>query len=142
MAQRARIILSAAEGKNNREIASQWQVSLDMVRQWRQRWLLLAVIGLDELSSEERLADLPRPGAPAQIRTDQMCQIVALACEKPEASGRPISQWTAPSGYPEIADEIMKRNIVTTISRRHAARLLKRSRSQTAFDSLLVDART
>jgi hypothetical protein len=51
-----------------------------------------------------------------------MCQIVALACQKPEESGRPISQW---SGR-EVADEIMKRGIVAEISPRHAARLLKR----------------
>jgi putative transposase len=44
-----------------------------------------------------------------------------MACEKPEKSGRPISQWTAR----EIADEMMKRKIVEGISARHAARLLK-----------------
>jgi len=71
------------------------------------------------------LCDLPRSGKPSAITADQMCQIEALACEKPEQSERPISQW---SGR-EIADEIMKRGIVAQISPRHAARLLKRSRS-------------
>jgi hypothetical protein len=51
-----------------------------------------------------------------------VCRIVALACEAPSASGRPISQW---SGR-EIAAEIVRRGIVVTISGRHAARLLKR----------------
>jgi putative transposase len=45
-----------------------------------------------------------------------------LACEPPGASKRPISQWTSR----EIADEIKQRGIVTEISGRHAARLLKR----------------
>jgi hypothetical protein len=51
-----------------------------------------------------------------------MCQIIELACEAPEKSGRPISQWTAG----EIAKEVIQRGIVETISGRHAARLLKR----------------
>jgi transposase len=78
---------------------------------------------LDDLSIEDRLQDAPRPGAPATITADQRCQIEALACEKPENSERPISQWTAQ----EIADEVKKHNIVPEISPRHAARLLKRS---------------
>jgi hypothetical protein len=48
--------------------------------------------------------------------------MVALACEAPEQSGRPISQWTGR----EIAEEIKRRGIVAEISGRHAARLLKR----------------
>jgi len=55
------------------------------------------------LSIEDRLQDGPRPGAPSRITADQRCQIEALACEKPEKAGRPISQWTAR----EIADEMM-----------------------------------
>lgn len=87
-----------------------------MVRRWRDRWAALALILREELSAEERLADLPRPGAPARITADQFCRIVALACEDPEDTGRPISQWTGR----EIADEVKKRNIVKEISPRHA----------------------
>jgi hypothetical protein len=43
-------------------------------------------------------------------------------CEKPEKAGRPISQWTSR----ELADELIERGIVKTISPRHAARLLKK----------------
>jgi hypothetical protein len=50
---------------------------------------------------------------------------MALACEAPEASGRPISQWSTT----ELAAEIMQRGIVDTISARHAARLLQRGTS-------------
>jgi transposase len=114
--------LSAATGKNNSRIAKEEGVALDTVRLWRQRWLDLQPIALTELSVEERLQDLPRPGAPPRITADQVCQITAMACEKPEETGRPISHWTAR----EIADEIMERKIVDHISPRHAARLLKR----------------
>ena len=138
IALRVRIVLAAGAGKNNSQIVRDLQVSLDMVRLWRQRWLDLQPIALADLSVEERLEDLPRPGAPVQITAEQRCQIEALACEKPEGSDRPISHWTGR----EIADEIMKRGIVEQISARHAGRLLKRGRSQTPSDPLLVDHRT
>jgi transposase len=125
IALRGRIIVAAAEGKPNVHIARELGVTLDMVRLWRKRWLDLQPISLEDLSVEERLQDLPRPGAPARINADQVSQIIALACEQPEESERPITHWTSR----EIADEIMRRGIVEQISPRHAARLLKRRRS-------------
>jgi putative transposase len=124
-AQRARIILKAAEGKTNTAIAKELKISVDRVALWRERWRALGAVGLDDLSVEERLEDLPRPGAPSGLSADQLCQIELMACEAPEKAGRPISQWTGR----EIADELMKRGIVEHISRRHAARLLKKGES-------------
>jgi putative transposase len=121
-AQRARIILKAAEGKNNADIARELNQSIDMVRLWRRRWHELEPLDWGDLSAEERLDDLPRPGAPARLTADQLCQIEQVACESPEKAGRPISQWTGR----EIADELVARGIVETISARHAARLLKK----------------
>jgi putative transposase len=95
------------------------------VRLWRKRWLTLQPITLEDLSVEERLRDLPRTGAPARLKADQISQIVALACERPENSARPITHWTSS----EIAAEIIQRGIVQQISPRHAARLLERRRS-------------
>lgn len=123
IALRARIVLAAARGEKNKEIAQTYQVTSETVRLWRNRWVKLQDISLDDLSIEDRLADAPRPGAPGRITADQRCRIEALACEKPEGSERPITHWTAR----EIADEVMKRKIVEHISARHAARLLKRS---------------
>ena len=137
IALRSRIVLAAGAGKNNSQIASDQQVSLDMVRLWRQRWLDLQPIPLADLSVEERLEDLPRSGAPARITAEQRCQIEALACEKPQEAERPISHWTGR----EIADEMMARNIVDTISARHAARLLKICINSPSPDSLLVEHR-
>ncbi len=121
IAQRARIVLAANAGLNNAQIARKVHLSIDMVRHWRNRWLVLQPIALTELSVDERLQDLPRSGAPARITADQVCQITALACEKPELCGRPITHWTAR----EVADELIKRGIVDHVSPRHAARLLK-----------------
>jgi transposase len=119
---RGRIILKAAEGQSDSAIVRELRVSMDTVRLWRRRWLLLQPISLDDLSLEERLEDLPRPGAPARITADQRCQIEQMACDAPEQAGRPIRQWTGR----EIADEIMSQAIVESISPRHAARLLKK----------------
>lgn len=119
---RARIILLAADGKNHSQIARELGMSVDTARLWRNRWFSFAGIPLEELSVRERLEDIPRPGKPSAITAEQMCQIVALACEAPEKSGRPISQWTGR----EVADEIQRRGIVEKISPRHAQRLLKR----------------
>jgi transposase len=135
IALRGRIVLAAADGKNNRQIARELGIHVGTARSWRNRWLTLHPIALDDLSVEERLEDLPRPGAPAEITAEQRCQIEAMACEDPEDSGHPVSHWTAQ----EIADEIVKRGIVDHISPRHAARLLKRGRSQAPSDSVLAD---
>ena len=119
---RAKIVLSASEGKNNGQIARELGISIDTARLWRGRWLELEPISLADLEVLERLADGPRPGKPPTLTAEQVCQIVALGCEKPADSSRPISQW---SGR-EVAAEAIKRGIVETISARHVRRLLKR----------------
>jgi transposase len=122
VATRARIVLLAAAGLTTSQIARHLGLEVDTVRLWRQRWLACHGVDLADLSSAERLTDAPRPGRPADITAEQVCQIVALACEAPSQSGRPISQWS----QREIADELIRRGILPTISPRHAARLVKR----------------
>ena len=123
VAERARIVLLTADGLNNSEIARELGVEPDTVRLWRRRWLSVREVAVADLSVAARLAAAPRSGTPARITPEQVARIVALACEAPSASGRPISQWS----NHEIADEITRRGIVATISPRHAARLLKRA---------------
>jgi putative transposase len=125
VALRGRIVLAAADGRNNAEIARDLAVSVPTVRRWRERWVMLQCIPLTDLEISERLTDVPRPGRPIQISDAQVCQIVRLACEAPAQSGRPITEWTGR----EIADEAMRRKIVDHISPRHAARLVKRGTS-------------
>ena len=125
VALRARLVLAAAAGGNNAQVARQLGVDVETARLWRGRWLGLRPVALADLSVEERLADAPRSGAPPRITAEQVCPLTALACEAPAGSDRPSSQW---SGR-ELADEVSKRGIVDTISPRHAASLLKRGRS-------------
>jgi len=136
VALRARLVLAAAAGRNNREIARQEGASVDTVRLWRGRWLALRATALADLGLAARLVDAPRPGAPARITPEQVCRMVEVACAAPAQSGRPISQWTGR----EIADEVIKRGIVDRLSPRHAARLLKGGGDPTASGALLADA--
>lgn len=135
IAKRARIILAAGAGQDAGTISRMVGVARKTVSNWRQRWLNLEPLPLAAISVQERLEDLPRPGAPPRITADQRCELEALACEAPEQFGRPISQW---SGR-EIADELIKQGIIDPISPRHAARLLKRSLHSPPSKSLLAE---
>ena len=114
IALRANIILMADEGLNHRDIARELNISQDMARLWRNRWLELSTKDIPVL---ERLVDAPRPGGPATFSLEQILQLFAIACEKPETYGRPISHWTSR----ELADEMMKQGIVESISPRGSA---------------------
>lgn len=114
---RAKIILLASEGKNHGEIARILDISLDMARLWRNRWLETSG---RELSIIQRLQDMERIGAPVKFSMEQVIELFALACSPPEDYGRPISHWTPR----ELADEIMKQEIIESISIRHVGRLL------------------
>jgi putative transposase len=115
---RAKIILLASEGKNHGEIARSLDISLDMARLWRNRWLETSD---KKLPPHQRLQDSERIGAPVKFNMEQVIELFALACSKPEDYGRPISHWTAR----ELADEITKQGIIESISVRHVGRLLE-----------------
>jgi putative transposase len=118
LALRAHIMLLASDGVGVRESAEELDVWPKTVRRWRKRWRMAA----DGVSVPERLVDAPRPGAPASYTPEQVCAIVAMTCEKPEASDRPISHWS----QREIADEAMRRGLVPNISQRSVGRFLKK----------------
>lgn len=143
LVRRARIVLAAATGARNEVIARQLGCSPTTVRLWRARWAAaeaeLAVVDADERELRPMiatlLADAPRPGKPDTFTAEQIVQIIALACTPPTDSGRPVDAWTPR----ELADEAIKREIVTTISARSVGRFLKAGRSQTASQPLLAE---
>src|SRR5437660_8394861 len=63
LAQRARIILACAEGKNNTEVADRWRVTKQTVGKWRTRFLNKRLDGL---------LDEPRPGTPRRLSDAQV----------------------------------------------------------------------
>ena len=78
LALRARIILSCAEGLDNKDVAARLRTNIATVGKWRKRFLA------DRL---EGLADEPRPGAPRKI-TDALVEEVVTKTleEKPKAA--------------------------------------------------------
>ena len=118
LALRARIIMQAADGMGVRACARELGVWPKTVRYWRKRWRKAA----DRQSVSERLADAQRSGAPATYTPEQICALVAMTCEKPSESERPISHWS----QREIADEAMRRGLVPSISQRSVGRFLKK----------------
>jgi putative transposase len=60
----------------------------------------------------ERLADALRSEAPATYTPEQICAVIAMTCEKPSESERPISHWSQPG----IADEAIRRGLVAAQS--------------------------
>ena len=128
---RGRIIRSSAKDMRLHHIAEDEKVTVNTVKKWRSRWQAatakLAEIEADgtlkelEKAIEAILADQPRSGTPAKFTAEQVCQIIAIACEPVEESDRPVTEWTAR----ELADEAVKRGIVSSISTRQAGRFLK-----------------
>jgi putative transposase len=131
LAHRAEIILLAFEGLKNETIAERLGCERHGIGLWRRRWKkafeqLVRVECLEKPPAlrdaiEEVLGDLPRAGCGGKFTAEQIAQIIAVACELPEKSGRPVSHWTPR----ELADEVIQRGIVPSISVRHVGRFLK-----------------
>lgn len=128
---RARMILLAADGVGVAETAQALRVWRKGVSRQRRRWL-----GQASSPLSVRLSDAPRRGAPPTFTAEQTCAIVALACEAPEASGVPLSHWSAS----DLAREAVKRGLVPAILPRSVGRFLKRIRPQAASRPALADA--
>jgi hypothetical protein len=118
LAERANMILLSAAGTGVRETACLLGVWPKTLRHWRARWLS-APAGT---SIAARLTDALRPGAPATFTPEQICAIMALACEVPEDSDLPLSHWS----QSELAREAVRRGIVDSISHGLVGRFLKR----------------
>ena len=132
LAERARIVLWSAEGWGDRKLAKKLAVDRQRVRRWRKRWAaeerrVLDAVGAGATDADlealirDILADNPRSGGPAKFSAEQVAAIIALACERIDESGIPMSHWTPD----ELAKEAVKRDIVDSISARQVDRFLE-----------------
>ena len=136
LAQRATLVLRAFAGTANADIALEIGLGPDAVGLWRRRWAKvwprLSVFECLENKADLRraieavLADAPRSGNPGTFTPEQITRILALACEPPELSGRPITHWT----NAELADEARKQGIVPSISAAQVGRYLREAELQ------------
>jgi transposase len=134
--QRASIILMAFDGLLNEDIAERVGLTHRQVGRWRRRWAkawhrLIDIECCESHAALRRaiaavLGDEPRPGAPGKFTPEQVTQILAVACEPPEKSGRPITHWTVH----ELTDEVIQRGIVTSISPSQVIRYLREAALQ------------
>lgn len=129
--QRATIVLRAFAGHLNEQIAVEIGLGPGQVGVWRRRWQA----AWEELTAlecreprrlreaiQEVFRDAPRSGSPGTFTAVQVTQILALACEPPENSGRPITHWTRK----ELHAEVLKRGIAQ-ISESQVGRYLKQA---------------
>jgi len=133
--QRSSIILRAANGEPNLYISKNMKIVRGAVKMWIARWResQKELDNLEEESNPKKyldgvlkiLSDKDRPGAPAKFTAEEVCGIIALACEKPDESKNYVSHWSCQL----LAEEATKRGIVKSISRSQVDRFLKYSRS-------------
>ena len=148
LAHRAEIILLAFDGHKNEVIAEKLDCERHGVGIWRRRWQhyfkRLTVIECIEKPAalreaiEEVLSDLPRAGCGGKFTAEQIARILAVACEPPDKSGRPVTHWTPR----ELADEVIQRRIVPSISVRQVGRFLKGGGASAAPQPLLAQRRS
>jgi putative transposase len=149
LVRRAKILLALETGANQCHVMRQLHLNRGTVQTWRQRWLALAPKleqmevggGSDKALTaliKGALTDHPRAGTPATFTAEQIIQIVAVACEDPADSGRPISHWTPR----EVAEEVRTRGIVATISTRSVGRFLKSGRFTATSGGVLAQRQT
>jgi transposase len=135
LAERARIILFAAAGLGIDETARRLGIWRKTAGHWRRRWREAATSS----GVAARLCDAPRCGAPATFTPEQICAIVALACEQPaEQSKLPLSHWSRG----ELARWAVERGIVDGISNSSVGRFFKTSRTSTPPRPRLAHAQT
>ena len=116
---RAKIILLADNAQvSYSSIADDLGVKSSDITKWVKRWCERKEIK----DTEERLQDNPRSGRPSNITPEQWCRVMALACERPEDHGIPITHWS----HSTLTVEIMKQGIIENISTSHVGDFLKK----------------
>jgi len=101
--QRAWIVLAAADGQHNAQIARGLGVHVDTVRTWRGRYAGQGMTGL---------ADRPRSGRPPVFAATVRAEVTALACSLPAEHDLPLSRWSCR----DLAAEAVTRGVTSSLS--------------------------
>jgi transposase len=117
---RARILLLAAEDRPDDEVAAVLHTSRSTVERIRRRFV--------EHGLEAALSERPRPGAVPKLDERGQATLIALACSNPP-EGR--VNWTTQL----LANELMVRRVVPSISDEAVRRTLKKTDSSHGFRS-------
>jgi transposase len=117
---RARILLLAAENRPDDEVAAALHTSRSTVERVRRRFV--------EQGLAVALSERPRPGAVPKLDERGQATLIALACSDPP-KGR--GSWTMKL----LADELVVRRVVPSISDEAVRRTLKKTDSSRGFRS-------
>ena len=101
---RAQIVLAAAAGVSNAQIARWLRICEDTVRKWRRRWCAAP--------GAASLGDAKRSGRPPMFDPVQVAQVKAAACAPPADAGLALSRWSCP----ELARHVVAEGICASIS--------------------------
>ena len=113
-------------------IARLLEVTSNTVKKWRNRWIAsYEQLCVDQQQAEREsehlkqmlavLEDAPRSGAPIRISLAEKQRLMALACQKPEVFGIPLTQWNREM----LAQVAVAEGIIESISPRYVSELLK-----------------
>jgi transposase len=107
---RAKIVMLACEGVSNAEIARRAGCTEETVRKWRNR-----------MARERKLTalnDLRRSGRPGRVPVAVRCEVIKIACDRPEKDKTPFRDlWTLRSLAHRVAQETDYELSVTEIRR-------------------------
>jgi len=136
LAGRAKIIIAAFMRLHNEDIALEIGLKRQQIGLWRRRWAesfeALVAIECGETNAalshaiSQVLSAALRSGAPFTFTGEQVTQILAVACEPVEDSGRPVNQ----QAHRELADEVVKRGIIPSISESQIGHFLQQAELQ------------
>jgi len=130
---RSNIILRYARTGNKNDVTRHCHSTRDIVYLWIDRWQEHAVslTALEDTADDKELtraivrvlSDRQRPGAPPKFTEQQKQEIIALAADKPNNHGIPVTQWS----HKLLAAAAAAKGIVPSISSAHTGRFLKTS---------------
>jgi transposase len=109
---RARIVVFAADGFANVDIAEELGVHVDVVSRWRKRFCEEGLAGLD---------DRPRSGHPRRFGPEVVAEVKAMACEAPARRDVPLSRWSST----ELATQAVSEGLASSLSASTVRRWLR-----------------
>src|SRR3954468_14051893 len=124
LAQRSRIVLLAADGRKNVEIARELGVHRPMVTKWRNRFAEQRLDGL---------ADEPRPGRPRTITDEQVEEVIVRTLE---TTPKDATHWSTRSMAKQVG---LTQNAVLRIWHAYGLQPHRQETFKLSKDPLFVD---
>jgi hypothetical protein len=96
-------------------------------------WVATGAVAADNIGPSTTTEPYIVPSTPAE----KIVKLIAVACERPQDCGRPITRWSSR----ELAAEVVKRGIVKTIARSTLSQLLKEAKIKPHLSRYWLNAR-